>query len=128
MSFHRLKFDKPEFQKDFFDKKKTDCRLRAFVREAIDNFPDHEWLMTSARRYPKHIGSGHNHGILSAFDFRSKSWSPKQLSDFYNWCYRWWLSKPDMIDVIIEDGRFDKRYKDYSTPCIHVEIDKPYWK
>ena len=128
MAFHKLKFDKPEFQKQFFDKKLTDCRLRAFIREAIDNFPDHDWLITSARREPEHIGSGHNYKILSAFDFRSKTWSIGQLTVFWDWCYRWWLSKPDIIDIIIEDGRFDKRYKGYDTPCIHVEIDKPYWK
>jgi len=127
MAFHKLKFKKPEFQGQFFDKKKTDCRLRAFVREAMDQFPDHDWVITSARRYPEHEGSGHNHKMLSAFDFRSRTWSFKQLLAFWNWCYYWWLNKPDMIDVIIEDSRFDIRYKD-TAPHIHVEIDKPYWK
>ncbi len=128
MAFHRLKFDKPEFQKDFFDKKTTDCRLRAFVREAIDNFSENDWVITSARRYPEHAGSGHNCKILSAFDFRSRTWSVSQLIAFHDWCNRWWTTKPDLIDVIIEDGRFDKNYEGFA-PHIHIEIaEKKYWK
>lgn len=127
MAFHKLKFKKPEFRAQFFDKKNTDCRLRAFIREAIDNFPENDWVITSARRYPEHAGSGHNYKILSAFDLRCRTWSQKQLIAFWDFCYRWWISKPDMLDVIIEDERFDPRYKDFE-PHIHIEIDKPYWK
>lgn len=127
MALHKLKFKQPEFQGQFFDKKHTDCRLRAFVREAIDTFPDHDWVITSAKRHPEHDRSGHHYKILSAFDFRCRTWSFKQLLAFWNWTYYWWQSKPDIIDVLIKDGRFDIRYKD-GAPHIHIEIDKPYWK
>ena len=128
VAFHNLKFDKPEFREQFFDKRNTDCRLRAFVREAVDNFPGYDWVITSARRKPEHVGSGHNYKILSAFDLRSRTWTVPQLIAFHDWCNRWWTTKPDLIDVIIEDGRFDKSYEGYA-PHIHIEIaEKKYWK
>lgn len=112
---------------DFYDPIKTDPRLRAFVLEAKRTFPDHDWVITSARRHPIHGKSGHNWEILSAVDVRSRTWTMVQITEFYDWYSRWWQSAPPMIDVIVEDGRFNNKYKD-KPPHIHIEIDKPFWK
>ena len=101
-----------------------DRRLRAFFWASIAEFPDRDWTVTSAARYPVNKKSGHNYPVLSAIDIRSRTWTLEQMVEYKNWAEYWW---GPWIDVVIEDERYDKKYEG-KGPHIHIEIDKPFWK
>lgn len=125
---------------------KIDRVLRAFLWASIVEFPDLEWVMTDGARWPVNDRSGHNWPILSAVDLRSKSWTFEQMVEYKNWAEYWWgdfkykgMTIPGLIDVVIEDGRYNEKYIVYDDngkrlPIeqqpwhFHIEKDKPFWK
>ena len=135
-AFSMLRAVSLEFKDVLWDRN-TDPRLRAFLWASIMESPENDWTLTGMRRKPGKKPSGHAWAILSAFDLRSKTWSLEQLHAYYNWYKYWWKDKPDMIDLIIEDERFDVRYKSGGeknkngklAPHIHMEIsERKYWR
>ncbi len=103
---------------------RMDVRLRAFVLASVQAFPDFDWVITSLRRYDS---GAHGAEFISGIDFRSRTWTLEQLTAYRNWTLFWWESNPPMIDVVIEDERYDPEYKG-KPPHIHLEVDRPYWR
>jgi hypothetical protein len=123
--------------KDILWDRHTDPRLRAFLWASMMQFPDHPWTLTSMRRPLGEKPSGHSNLILSAFDLRSKDWTVEMMLAYDNWYLMWWADKPDLIDLIFEDGRYDPRYQAGGeknpdgkiAPHIHMEVaEQKYWR
>jgi hypothetical protein len=117
-----------------------DVRLRAFLIALAIAFPYLKLVITDMRRRRGTKPSGHSNLILCAVDIRSKNLTIEQIIKIKNWYDYWWADKPDLIDLVIEDGRFDPKYikrdKDGNElpfgqqPWhVHVEIAEiKYWR
>lgn len=110
-----------------------DPRLLAFLMASPTKFPEYRWEITSTKR---HDGSSHDTYILAVVDIHCRTWTLEQIKAYKEWTTHWWESEPFLVDVVVEDGRYDPRYLPGGTknkdgriaPHIHVEIDRPWWR